>query len=90
MGGVATDAATMKVGAGGTEGAGRGFCKIETELSTIWGSEGVDRLGSMSEGCWCLAGCGGRAIAVGRKVPKEPASKAQTLGSLLGWGGLKV
>ena len=50
----------------------------------------MDRLGSSGEGCWCLASCSGCTIAVGRKVPEEPTSKAQMLGSLLRWGGLKV
>ena len=50
----------------------------------------MDRLGSSGEGCWCLASCSGHTIAVGGKVPEEPTSKAQMLGSLLRWGGLKV
>ena len=90
MGGVAADAATVEVGASGPEGAQKGFGKVETELSTVWGSKGVDRLGSLGEGWCCLAGCGGCIVAVGRKVPEEPTLKSQTLGPFLRWGGLKV
>ena len=72
MGSVTTDTAAMEIGAGGSEGANGQSCPVETELTTIGGSEYMSRLGPPSKGCWCLACCSGFALAVGWQVPGEP------------------